>query len=909
MSFEYYTNWWIRSRKSLDELNQYDENMGKKFKTINDRSLANDLIGGLYAKYCMMVQDLCACVDQLAQPQKKVAVKRLVDSACVRLNELNDELRKISISEYHYIDGTLVELKLIPYDIEILHPCLFHHRPVNVEDMIQRIKNGEKIFEVAVPTIEISLQELIKVAKSVTIVEPDEPVLEEPGGDEQKDLAQGSSAKIAKHSVLVRASDTNVIVPERTPEELEKQRFEDAVMLIRKAEKARQDRVYFYEKYLELKRRKELQQIGAQRKEPVKESDPDTKNKAAMAMQSVWRGHSARNNLKFREEQRRLLIGMNESSWKSKKEFEIFEANLEKRRDYRDQKLREYIDAIDNEKARILRVVAPGLFEDIEDEIREWFHRWYDEARTFDKYPAEEKGGTILVVRGETLTPKEYLDEYERKRREKVKAGGKDAQKEKEKKEREKKAKAEAEKKKKEAERKKKEAEAKKKKKKNPADFEYEYEETLSKPLKNMGEEDFVKIWNDRSDFDNPMETHYMDLITEKECYETQLQVRKQADELMRLELEMLLEALAKDKGKKYKPKKQKKRKKGKKKGKKDITANRLTEDLFQELIDNGIIRQYSAGRLDDFKGDFSYKNTELRALDFDPAATDLDVRQAVALNCIQPLGVEVMKKPRSVLIVGPRQSGKHVLANAVFNHTRCVLFDLSPEVTAGKYPGAKGLAMLIHLVSKMSKLLQPSIIFFNNAEKIFYKKVPKDEKDSDPKRIGKKLTKGIVKAIKPDDRVLVLGITRAPWLAQAAKLKKAFERAILIPRPDYGSVYLYWREFLSPYHHVDRNLNFTSLATVTEYQPYSVIRDVVEKVLTPRRIIQLKYKPLTVQELYEVFVSGQIEPITDKEWKKYTKWYSKTPLGKERAAFNKWADGKRDLERKQQAKQNKGMR
>lgn len=88
-----------------------------------------------------------------------------------------------------------------------------------------------------------------------------------------------------------------------------------------------------------------------------------------------------------------------------------------------------------------------------------------------------------------------------------------------------------------------------------------------------------------------------------------------------------------------------------------------------------------------------------------------------------------------------------------------------------------KGLAMLIHLVSKMSKLLQPSVIYLGQAERLFYKKVPKEEKDLDPKRVGNKLVKGIIKAIKADDRVLVLGVSNAPWLGQAGKMKKAFDR------------------------------------------------------------------------------------------------------------------------------------
>lgn len=158
----------------------------------------------------------------------------------------------------------------------------------------------------------------------------------------------------------------------------------------------------------------------------------------------------------------------------------------------------------------------------------------------------------------------------------------------------------------------------------------------------------------------------------------------------------MLQDALEKDKlkmkGKKGKPKKKKKKakKKKKKKGKKkkDPTGNRKIEDLFQELVDNGIIRTYPETHLHQYKGDFSYNNYEKRMLEFDPPATLGDVRHAVVMNCILPLGVQQLIKPKSVLIVGPRQSGKHLLANAIFTETKSVVFDLSPSVLAGKYPG-----------------------------------------------------------------------------------------------------------------------------------------------------------------------------------------------------------------------------
>lgn len=153
------------------------------------------------------------------------------------------------------------------------------------------------------------------------------------------------------------------------------------------------------------------------------------------------------------------------------------------------------------------------------------------------------------------------------------------------------------------------------------------------------------------------------------------------------------------------------------------------------------------------------------------------------------------------------------------------------------------------------------------------------------------------------------LGITGKPWAAQAAKLKKAFERNILIPRPDYGSLYMYWRELLMPYHGVDRAFNVTSLATVTINYPLPVIRDVVSKIMTTRRIIKLRINPLRPEEVFEVFISEGLEPITDKEYNKYLKWYFKTPLGKERAAFNKLEEAAREAEKAAKEKAAKSKR
>ena len=111
------------------------------------------------------------------------------------------------------------------------------------------------------------------------------------------------------------------------------------------------------------------------------------------------------------------------------------------------------------------------------------------------------------------------------------------------------------------------------------------------------------------------------------------------------------------------------------------------------------------------------------------------------------------------------------MLLNAICTELGATLFDLTATNIVGKYPGKSGLNMLLHLVSKVGKdlaelgfkntimlqvgrLLQPSVVFIDQAEKTFIKKVSKTDK-SDPKRLRKDLPK-LVKNIAPEDQVSV---------------------------------------------------------------------------------------------------------------------------------------------------------
>lgn len=95
----------------------------------------------------------------------------------------------------------------------------------------------------------------------------------------------------------------------------------------------------------------------------------------------------------------------------------------------------------------------------------------------------------------------------------------------------------------------------------------------------------------------------------------------------------------------------------------------------------------------------------------------------------------------------------------------------------------------------QVSRLLQPSVIYMEGAEKPFVKKVPKTDK-TDPKRLKKDLPK-LVKNITNEDRVILIGTSRSPWDGDQKLIYQTYDKVVFIPKPDYGSMSLIWKSLL----------------------------------------------------------------------------------------------------------------
>ncbi|XP_036375389.1 dynein regulatory complex protein 11-like [Megalops cyprinoides] len=622
-----------------------------------------------------------------------------------------------------------------------------------------------------------------------------------------------------------------------------------AIRLIQASERARQGRSRA--KITRKMRQDENNQKRSKDKSQVEAISEHT----ALSIQKLWRGYLQRKKTKREREEEMIFLGMAQgrrqtqpcSSVDAVRDYEA------RRRRRRDENEADFQRAVAKVTERLREVEEFDMRDTMKAQIRQWIAECHDATGAFPDYPEQEEGGSALIF--VEKTPQQVADEQAAM--EEVEAS--------------KESKEQAA-------------------KKDDVAVEPGFTMSPSKFLTGLQEaqKTFEAIWQNRDESENPNQRHEAELIKEEKRNEIETEARLQVDELMRQELADLKLAVYNIEGGKAKEKKGgKKEKKGGKKEKKDkdLTPDRSLQSLCQELVEQGLMRQVEVVKLADYLGDFCYLGTHLEQLNMDPTPSLGDVRQVIALNAVLPLGSQVVTEKallaKTLLLVGPTGVGKKMLVHAICQETGSNLFDLSPLNLGGKYPGKSGLQMMLHMVFKVAKLMQPSVIWIGGAEKMFYKKVPKEEKDLDPRRLKKDLPK-FLKSVS-DDRVLVVGTSRDPSVADIKSLCKAYAKVIHVPRPDYASRYLIWKRLIEKNGgEVTKALDLTSLAKISDGYTQGHILQAIRTVLTEQRMQELDKKPLAAVEFTPQL--AKIQPVTQDEDEALKSWFAKTPLGKKRA-------------------------
>jgi ATP-dependent 26S proteasome regulatory subunit len=181
------------------------------------------------------------------------------------------------------------------------------------------------------------------------------------------------------------------------------------------------------------------------------------------------------------------------------------------------------------------------------------------------------------------------------------------------------------------------------------------------------------------------------------------------------------------------------------------------------------------------------------------------------------------------------------MLVNAIATMTGAQIFNLTPKNTAEQYVGKSNVTKMVHMAFKVGRAHCPAIIYIDNIEMVFAKKVPKDD-TTDPKRIKKDLLKSL-KGLSPSDRVIFIGTSYKPWEADVKALVPIFDKHIYVPKPDYASRNLLWKEFLCQKMTLEQTslIDFSALTRLSQGLTSGAIKLICDRVLTERRLRNVK--------------------------------------------------------------------
>ncbi|KAL7754316.1 hypothetical protein RI367_000297 [Sorochytrium milnesiophthora] len=565
--------------------------------------------------------------------------------------------------------------------------------------------------------------------------------------------------------------------------------LEQAVQIIQISERGRQGRMRA--KYMKDIRAQELREASFDNAE-----DDMEVASAALNIQRIWRGYKSRKEFQVMREQELVFLGMARPDAKTSNVLKTtLDANLARRKALQQQHEEEYQSALISIKEKLRKVEGPDIKEFYQDSFRQWYMDYKRVNNKFPDFPAIEEWSNPLFKFGEPLPGSEAAS-----------------------------AQAKA------AEESKKDAKGTGK-----AGSAKPSAKTPAKPAAKSGKGGKDKVldkqydaeWRHKDENGNYVQKHDVEIIRQEKRAEVDAEVKTELYNVLKEELDNLKLAMEKEtkKGKKGKGgtgKKKKEKGAGGKKGKKekDLTGGKPIEELVQELVEAGIMQQ------------------------------------VVSESCVLPLALENaddnVKSARSVLLYGPAGVGKSLLVNGVVNDTGAAFFNLTPRNTAGQYTGKANVARMVYTVFKVAKALAPSVIFIDDAESVYAKKVPKED-TSDPKRIKKDLGKQI-NQLKPSMRVLVIGCSRRPFDCDMKGLTDAYNKQIYVSRPDYATRVRMWREWAeaevgAEHRSALNQVNWGVLAKVSDGSTGEIIKGVVKRVLNSRRLGQLAKSSVQTKE------------------------------------------------------------
>ncbi|XP_037807369.1 dynein regulatory complex protein 11 isoform X1 [Lucilia sericata] len=847
MSFEFNYKFWVATKKDLKHLIRR-QNVLKKKEPIEDPIITFQMLSQIYILYVELVQKLGYLYTETVQVQKKNIIQNLIEPATQRLLELKYSLKNIELSEYVYLDKSLIERKLTPYDLLIWRsPNFMYRRPIEIRSALNKgeqfhlpkeIKNCNSKADKVDAIIKLQSHERSRQARIYKCAV-------EHNKNNMKINIDKNIAYSFNHK-----NDQSFLIPVK--------RTIFSTNFMNSAVKCH--------KLLDTENLEEYQNVGDY-------YISEQLERSASKIQMAWKNYKAKKIFKMKQNIKQSLYGMRKGKKLNNPEEREYNAFKIYQKEFQQNVLdKKYVQLITDERTRLLQEYKPQIMEDISDHIREWFKEFYEKTSDFHPYPDALKSGTILALIDETMTLEEFKEyqkeqsfskEEKKNLREKLKL---QKQKEKEKIKKEKLK------------------EMKRQKKMRDAGIydigqEFQTNKNIEKIESTLSQ--FSIDWKNVDEYLNKKHDVIKEWITENELAIIHKELRGLVDEYMRIEYELLKKAWCSDNKKKYKSsmaKKVKNIKETKIKTSNDLTADRTIESLYEELKKLEIIENYPKKYFDSFLGDFNLMADDTRndnhIVTLDPAKADIKM---VIQDNMFGMGALNVDKPKTLCLIGSDNNGKQLLCNIIASEIGAIFINLSPEKT---YHFSENLKYFVHVVMKVAKAFQPTIIYIKDVHRIFWKKIPKDQIYMKPTLLKVALVKDVLKSIRKEDKIMVVGTSNLPWSANAS-FKKVFQNMLLIPESDYGSIFLMWLELITQNVASDYFEDCMLSVLAKLFQKYSSgdITDSVENILKIERRMRLHTNRLNPNEFLEYFISRPypLFPLEEKVSEKYKNWYSKS--------------------------------
>ncbi|NWW14405.1 DRC11 protein, partial [Oreocharis arfaki] len=617
--------------------------------------------------------------------------------------------------------------------------------------------------------------------------------------------------------------------------------LEEGIQVVQVAERARQGRARAaFMKRIYLEEKRQSQKEGQEMRK-----NPDD---AATCIQKVWRGYRQRKKTEKLREEEMVFLGMNSAEMMngtrslppdleamSSLQIGAGKANvLQGEVQKREEPTFRY---------ELRQTEGSHIKETLQDQISQCFIECRHITGRFPDYPPENTGGSKAIFIEKR--PEQVAEELAAKR-------------EAEKKDKEKNGKEEKER-----------PVAKKPPKvgKQIVDDSWKMGPSNFLSILEEGSSQYKVFWENRDNRSDFLQDHDPELIKEGEREEVEDEIRvQQVDEVMQEKLLKLKQAVDGETGASHSKagKGEKVRAASWEKGGAVSVpcpvmslACRTIDSLYQELAEAGLLIKVKNVNLSDY---FGYYDC-LRNIPCQPGAQPMpsipEVRQLVALYGILPLGSQTVHENaplvKSLLLVGPAGVGKKMLVHAICTETGANLFNLTPSNIGGKYPGRDGLMMMFHMILKVGRELQPSVVWIGGTERLYSKGAPKGEEEVNAKRLARILPP-FLRALKPKDRVLLVGTTAKPFDANPGPFCKVYQKIIVIPKPDYltrcGKYFqVVLHSILQRGGALTKLVNLNCLAHVSDGFTQGHIVDVVHTVLSELRLLQMSRKPLRTAE------------------------------------------------------------